>query len=406
MSNLSAKSGADPKMENALFNDEVRETILQQARNDIAVIPIMGGAWGDEGKGKCVDILTQMATELNIVLVVRWCGTHNAGHTIIVGNRKIVTHLIPSGVVRGILSLIGPNCLLDPIKFEKELQELEAFGIPNVRQNIKVAGNVHIIKPEHVEEDIKSEIDATTTGTSIGTTRSGSGPCRAAKATRIGALWVKKYVETADPTNPYVRDGKLCGCEIVDSYEYIKQFKRGVIVAEGAQGYHLSVNSRDYPFVTSDDVTVGSLTSIGFPVPSLNHTVMVFKLYDTYVGDNPHFYEDDLCSVDYTIFDEFARIGNEYGATTGRLRKPNWLNLDRAIEAIDVNQSVHGTTIVINKCDVFEQVCQLYEIFKVRFGGILHEFKSYDELMDFICSILNRYSFVKNIIQSRQPDRL
>lgn len=411
-----------------LFTHEELAQLQLRSKNELQVIAVMGGAWGDEGKGKLVDLLTQLAKTLGIVLVVRWCGTHNAGHTIHVvqpdgTTKKIVTHLIPSGVIRGIPSLIGPNCILDPEKFEKELRELEAFGIPNVRELVKVSSAVHIITASHKKEEAMYEAGP---NPSIGTTKSGSGPCRGRKANRVGALWVQKcltdsngaqtiFAEGYDPKTDgplpptlsnYFRDGKICGCEIVDSYDYIKKIGRGVVIAEGAQGHNLSINSRDFPYVTSDDVTVGSLTSVGLPVTALEYSVVVFKMYDTYLGSNPNYYGNDLTSFDRAVFDRIVIAGGERGATTGRIRLPNWFNLDRALEAIDVNQGRNSVKVVINKCDVLEQVGNEFWMFKVRHNGKLVQFDSYGEMEQYVDRTLRSLPCVSNVIFSRSPSAL
>lgn len=281
---------------------------------------VLGLQYGDEGKGKVTHYL---ANRDNYDYVLRFNGGGNAGHTIYHNGKKVITHHIPSGVLHGIPSVIGPNCVVNPKAFFAEVEELENAGI-KCRHLIKIAHNCHIVTPEHIESEVKES--------RVGTTRTGNGPAYTAKYNRTGLM-----AHEVSALKDYVIDFFT---EILDKPD-IK------ILAEGAQGFGLDIDFGDYPFVTSSHVTLGGLLLCGFPPKSIRHVYGVAKVYETYVGAKKfQDYENHNLA-------KIADVGQEYGATTGRLRKVNYLSEETLYKSIKVNNPTH---IVLNKLDILRRV--------------------------------------------------
>ena len=278
---------------------------------------VIGMQYGDEGKGK---IANQMATYGDYDYVFRFNGGGNAGHTIYLNGEKIVTHLVPCGILHGIPSIIGNVCVINTQKLFDEHEYLKGFGFDT--SLLKIAHNAHIITPEHIEEDSKD--------TTIGTTRTGNGPCYRDKMARTG-LRAQDVAEL----EPY----------LIDMYTYIHgQSKK--FLAEGAQGYWLDVDFGDYPYVTSSNTGVGAVLNNGFNYKQIRDVVGVIKCYSTYVGAKGYQKYDER-------FEVLREIGQEYGATTGRPRQIDWLDLDEVNEACKMNGVDY---LYVNKMDVLRQV--------------------------------------------------
>ena len=286
---------------------------------------VIGMQYGDEGKGK---IANQMAMSGEYDYVVRFNGGGNAGHTIYLNGEKIVTHLVPCGILHGVPSVIGNGCVINTQKLFDELEYLEGFGFDT--SLLKIAENAHIITPEHIEEDSKD--------TTIGTTRTGNGPCYRDKVARTG-IRAKDVPELA----PY----------LVNMHDLIHSEPKKFL-AEGAQGYWLDVDFGDYPYVTSSNTGVGAVLNNGFNYQQVGNVVGVIKCYSTYVGAKGYQKDDER-------FEMLREIGQEYGATTGRPRQINWLNLDEVITACQMNGV---TKLIINKMDVLRQVDSAWNYYK------------------------------------------
>ena len=281
---------------------------------------VLGLQYGDEGKGKVTHYL---ANKDNYDYVLRFNGGGNAGHTIYHNGKKVITHHIPSGVLHGIPSIIGPNCVLNPKAFFAEIEELEHAGI-ECRHLIKIAHNCHVITQDHVLSEISES--------AIGTTRTGNGPAYAAKYKRDGVV-----ASECPALSDYVVDFFT---EVLDKPDL-------KILAEGAQGFGLDIDFGDYPYVTSSHVTLGGLMLCGFSPKSIRHVYGVAKVYETYVGAKEfQDYENYSLAM-------IADIGQEYGATTGRLRKVNYLSEETLYKSIKVN---HPTHVVLNKLDILRKV--------------------------------------------------
>lgn len=274
---------------------------------------------GDSGKGKVANYLAEKGDYTH---VVRYNGSNNAGHTIFFGGKKFVTHAVPVGVLHGITSVIGPGCVLNVDHFFSELKELELKGV-DTKNLVKVAKNVHIITNEHLLEDGRDE--------RIGTTRRGNGPAYRDKYAREGLR-----AEEVEALKPF----------LVDMYEELHGERCCKVLFEGAQGFYLDIDWGDYPYVTSSHCTVGSAVMNGVPPQKIRNVYGVAKVYETYVGSKKFEPEDP-------IFSKIREIGNEYGATTGRPRQCNWLNVDNLKKAIDINGV---TCLVLNKVDVLRSI--------------------------------------------------
>ena len=281
---------------------------------------VLGLQYGDEGKGKVTHYL---ANRDNYDYVLRFNGGGNAGHTIYHNGKKIITHHIPSGVLHGIPSIIGPNCVLNPRAFFAEIEELENAGI-DCRHLIKIAHNCHVITQEHVQAEHKES--------RVGTTRTGNGPAYTSKYNRTGTTAVE-----VEELKDYV----------IDFFATVLDKPDLKILAEGAQGFGLDIDFGDYPYVTSSHVTLGGVLLCGFSPKSIRHVYGVAKVYETYVGAKEfQDYENHNLAM-------IADVGQEYGATTGRLRKVNYLSEETLYKSIKVN---HPTHVVLNKLDILRHV--------------------------------------------------
>ena len=333
-------------------------------------VVVLGTQWGDEGKGKIVDLLTE-----NVTAVVRFQGGHNAGHTLVIGGEKTVLHLIPSGVLReGVLCLIGNGVVLSPEALLKEMAALEARGVP-VRERLRLSPACPLFLPYHAALDIARENargDA-----KIGTTGRGIGPAYEDKAARRGlrlgdlrnaARFEAKLREVMDYHNFVLREyykapvidvqqtleqGLAHGETLLPLmadvpallHEYRMAGKR--ILFEGAQGALLDIDHGTYPFVTSSNTTAGgTATGSGFGPLYLDYVLGITKAYTTRVGSGPFPTE---------LFDEvgahLARRGHEFGATTGRPRRCGCFDAVSLREVVRIN-SVSG--LCITKLDVLD----------------------------------------------------
>jgi len=319
---------------------------------------IVGLAWGDEGKGK---ISSAMAKDYD--MVCRWNGGPNAGHTVYLDGKKYKTHLIPSGVFHGKKSIIGPNCVINMIKFWEEMEYLSDNGFDT--SLVKVHPNAHVITKEHVKFDLEY------LKPKLGTTGQGIAPCYAAKANRMG-IQVKD--SSLDPR--YFWDGKL----------------EGKILCEGAQSIWLDINYGDYPYVTSSETFPHNACSLGFSPKKIRDIVGVAKIYDTKSGVDPLFPE--------TLWNDarlnrLIELGGEFGSTTGRKRIVNWLNFGKLNSAVNLSGA---TKVIINKCDVFEKV----GVFRINnFHETSLETGTFDQLKDVI-----KKSLVKQNINGLKPNNI
>ncbi len=309
---------------------------------------VVGLAWGDEGKGK---ITSYLARNNNYNYVCRWAGGPNAGHTVYIDGKKYKTHLIPSGVFHGIPSIIGPGCVLNPIKFKQELSYLEEHGFDT--SLIKVAPNTHIITQKHIELDKKN------LSGKLGTTSNGIAYCYADKAARSG----------------------LTAKDCLPDDMIWDQHLEGNILCEGAQGVWLDLDWGNYPYVTSSTTLPYAACSLGFSPRKIRDIWGVAKIYDTRSGEDPRFPEMNELTDPSLL--KLADIGQEFGVTTGRARKVKWLNLNLLLKSIKIT----GTNkLIINKCDIFTQAGK----FAIEWNEDIITFYNFADMKDFISDILAR----------------
>jgi adenylosuccinate synthase len=269
--------------------------------------------YGDCGKGKVTHHLCKSGDYTH---VIRYNGGCNAGHTIYHNGSRFITHHIPAGVFFGIKSIIGPGCVVNPTQFFKELQELNEGGV-DTNGLVYIAKNAHVITTEHMEEDGKD--------TKIGTTKRGNGPAYRDKYGRTGLR-----AEDIPELQPY----------LVDVYEELHEnTENPVILFEGAQGFGLDIDWGDYPYVTSSNCISAAALMNGVPPQAVRNVWGVAKIYETYVGTKK-FQPNEL------IFDRIQEVGQEFGATTGRKRQVNWMNIDFLKKALNINGVTH---LVFNK---------------------------------------------------------
>jgi adenylosuccinate synthase len=335
---------------------------------------IVGAQWGDEGKGKIVDLLAQQSD-----LVCRYQGGPNAGHTIVVEDETYKIRQIPSGIVAGKPSAIGAGCVVDPAVLIAELDELGARG-HRTEGLVFVSGNAHLVMPWHVALDGARE--RRLGRLQIGTTRRGIGPAYADKATRIGIrvqdlldpkilrqklelavaeknVWlervyqldpfeVEEVVEThlacAERLRPYVADTSL----LVD--RALRAGER--VLFEGAQGTLLDLDHGTYPFVTSSSpIAAGAAVSFGIGPNRIDEVVGVAKAYVTRVGEGP--FPSEIEGADH---DRVRELGSEFGTVTGRERRCGWLDLVALRFAVRVNGI---TSLALTKLDVLSTFSEL-----------------------------------------------
>ncbi len=277
--------------------------------------------YGDCGKGKVAHYLSHKNPYTH---VLRYNGGCNAGHTIFHKGKKFVTHHIPAGVFFGVKSIIGSGCVLDPEQFFSEIAMLEEGGV-KTKGKIFVATNTHVITDNHKNEDKQ-------VGAKIGTTGRGNGPAYRDKYGRTG-------LRAADVPRlqPY----------LIDLYhEWFDAKKDPYILAEGAQGFGLDIDWGDYPFVTSSHCTTAGALLNGLPSKSVKDVWGVAKIYETYVGSKKF-------QPDGDVFNTIGDVGEEFGATTGRRRQTNWMNMQTLERAVRMNGVTH---IVFSKTDVLRAV--------------------------------------------------
>jgi adenylosuccinate synthase len=319
---------------------------------------------GDSGKGKVANYLAKTRSYTH---VVRYNGSNNAGHTIYVNGKKVVTHSIPVGVLHGIKSIIGPGCVVNVEHFFNELRELEDAGI-NTRGLVYIANNAHIITDSHLSEDRADS--------KIGTTKRGNGPAYRDKYAREGT----RASQVAE-LQPY----------LIDIHEeFYNSFTDCRILFEGAQGFYLDIDWGDYPYVTSSHCTVGSAIMNGVPPQKIRHIYGVAKVYETYVGAK------EFEPAGNPTFSKMRELGGEYGATTGRPRQCNWINVNNLSKAIQMNGVTH---LIFNKIDVLRELGQ-YAAYN---NGKLIKFRDEVDMANYFIDVAE-FSEVCNITFSDNPD--
>ena len=361
---------------------------------------IVGAQWGDEGKGKVVDMLSE-----HVDVVARYQGGANAGHTVCIGENTYVLHLIPSGIFHNhITCVIGNGVVIDPSALMSEIQQLQKAGI-DIRGRLLVSHNAHLIMPYHKLLDTIRE----QTSNKIGTTGRGIGPAYIDKFMRTGIRIVdlldrdvlaKKLKTNIEEKNQILTkiygENKLDVDSIIAEYqdfdkkidEYITDTSQYLnaalregkkIIAEGAQGALLDVDHGTYPFVTSSNPTSGgACTGLGIPPTAVDSIVGIVKAYSTRVGNGP--FPTEL--LDETG-ERLRATGHEFGATTGRPRRCGWFDA----VALKYSAMINGIQkIVITKLDVLDEfseikVCVAYEVDGKRLRSFPTDVKTLERIV-------------------------
>jgi adenylosuccinate synthase len=325
----------------------IRKTGFMQPSvlRDLGNTSIVGLQWGDEGKGKIVDLLTE-----HFDFAVRWNGGSNAGHTVKVGEKKYAFHLIPSGILRPeCVSVIANGVVVDPIKLLEEIDQLIGQGV-RIENNLRISSNANVVLPYHKLQDQLSETKAA--GGKIGTTGRGIGPCYADKANRSTAIRLVDLLDDgrlkeklprivaeknaifaalydAGPMQwePMFEQYRSCGEQlrpfITDTTKLLHEAWRGKkrILFEGANAVLLDLDHGTFPFVTSSNCGTGLSVGTGLPGRAVDNTLGVVKAYSTRVGAGPLPTEQDN-----DLGNRIRERGHEYGTTTGRPRRCGWID--------------------------------------------------------------------------------
>jgi adenylosuccinate synthase len=286
---------------------------------------VVGAQWGDEGKGKIVDFLSESAD-----FIVRYQGGNNAGHTVIVGQETFKLHLVPSGICRGKQSVLGNGVVINPVALAQEIKELEARGI-EVRGKLWLSSRSHLILAEHIQRDLNQEEARTL---KVGTTGKGIGPAYTDKTQRKGVrLGEWTYSETLSSEEHEAL--QFLDPLIADTTHMLHMALESgkKILLEGAQGTFLDLDHGTYPFVTSSNCSSGgACTGTGLPPTAIKAVNGILKAYTTRVGNGPFPTElrDDTGEF-------LQKQGHEFGTTTGRKRRCGWLDLVMANYARRIN---------------------------------------------------------------------
>ena len=345
-------------------------------------IVIVGTQWGDEGKGKIVDLLAEFAD-----MVVRFQGGNNAGHTMVVNGKHFISHLIPSGILQKKICLIGNGMVVDPAVLVEESDYLKRNGIEVGPDTLRISEKAHLIMPYHRAIDLARE--KFKGNKKIGTTGRGIGPAYEDKATRRGIRFVdlldrdvlkEKVYDIIAEKNFYLEKflsaQTLNADDIIDQYgEYAKRFAPHItdisvelneairankkILFEGAQGTHLDIDHGTYPFVTSSNTVAGNACcGAGVGPRVITDVIGIVKAYTTRVGQGP--FPTELLDE---IGDKIQKKGSEFGATTGRRRRCGWLDAVMLRNSVRLNGL---TALAITKLDVLDgletiNICTGYE---------------------------------------------
>ena len=362
---------------------------------------IVGAQWGDEGKGKIVDVLSE-----NFSVVVRYAGGHNAGHTVIINGKKFILQLIPCGILRqGCRSVIGNGVVLDPMAFLKEVAALREAGV-NVDGSLFVSNRAHVILPYHRMIELAAE--NAPGRVKIGTTSRGIGPAYEDKMGRRGLRvadlldlpLLKTHIENAcreknmiahalfnsEPLDPdkmfqeYAEAAARIAPFVCDTALLLNQsLERGdSIIFEGAQGTMLDIDLGTYPFVTSSSATSGgAVIGSGVAPTAIDSVIGISKAYCTRVGSGPFPTE-----IRDALGEQLRARGKEYGAVTGRPRRCGWLDLPLLRYAVMINGI---SWLVITKLDVLDEqaeipVCVAYKINGKETAEIPAQASGYDRI--------------------------
>ena len=355
----------------------------------MAIRAVIGGQWGDEGKGKIVDLLSKDAE-----IVARYQGGANAGHTVYQNEEKIVLHQIPSGILRkDCFCIMGNGMVVDPIELVEEINMLKSKNIST--QNILISPHAHIVTPLHKFLDRKNEQK---TNNFIGTTCKGIGPCYVDKYNRVGiraidlknsdqlkSILVERInncISNSQMNNDEYKEIEVEIETFFDSCNIVKDFVKDTfnvlfskdnILIEGAQGTLLDIDHGTYPFVTSSSPFSGGIsTGLGIPLTKLENIIGIFKAYATRVGSGP--FPSELNDSDG---EKLQKVGSEFGATTGRPRRCGWFDAIAAKYSCMINGL---TDIALTKLDILDSFKEIKICVGYEYDGA--QIDTYSELLD------------------------
>ncbi len=360
----------------------------------MAVDVLLGLQWGDEGKGKIVDVLAPQYD-----LIARFQGGPNAGHTLEFDGKKFVLNTIPSGIFeKHTMNLIGNGVVIDPIILKREIDKLKDAGIDLLaKKNLMIARKAHLILPTHQLLDASSEKKMG--DSKIGSTLKGIGPTYMDKTgrngLRVGDIYLPDFKEKYNKlvekhcsilaNYGEIEDFSEKEKAFFEALELLKQFphvdsehlvakylKEGKkVLAEGAQGTMLDIDFGSYPFVTSSNTTTaGACTGLGIAPNKIGDVIGIFKAYCTRVGGGPFPTE-----LDNEVGEELRKIGHEFGATTGRPRRTGWIDLPALKYAIMLNGV---TQLVMTKADVLSGFDKIYACTHYKYKGETIDYMPYD----------------------------
>ncbi len=372
----------------------------------MSVTIIVGAQWGDEGKGKIVDLLSD-----DLDIVARYQGGANAGHTVCIGDKNYVLHLIPSGIFhKHVKCVIGNGVVIDPIALMEEIEMVKSFGV-KIDGRLFISHNAHLIMPYHKLLDKIREQGSQ----KIGTTGRGIGPSYIDKYTRTGIRVVdlldrkvlaEKLKQNIEEKNQIL--SKVYGSAEIDVDKIITEYqefdkkidpyitdtalllndalkKKKKILAEGAQGALLDVDHGTYPFVTSSNPTSGgACTGLGIPPTAVKKVIGIAKAYSTRVGNGP--YPTELLDA---TGEKIRQIGHEFGATTGRPRRCGWLDM----VALKYSIMINGISeIALTKLDVLDEfdeikICVAYK----KDGKVLKSFPTDVQTLEHVEPVFKSY---------------
>jgi adenylosuccinate synthase len=354
----------------------------------MANVGVVGVQWGDEGKGKIIDILSEKAD-----VIVRFQGGANAGHTIVAGGKKVILHLIPSGILhQSKQCVVGNGVVLDPEVFENEIKELKSLGFVSDDKKLMISSLAHLIMPYHKKLDALKESKGSK---KIGTTGRGIGPAYEDKVSRMGIrvidlldkkVFSEKVKQNLEIKNflikRYYKDEPFKARDVIKTYgNYRKLLKKysgdtvhflhkcieegRAVLFEGAQGTYLDIDHGTYPYVTSSNTVAGNMAAgSGVPPTAISYILGICKAYTTRVGEGP--FPTELFGEEG---DRMRDVGAEYGSTTGRPRRCGWFDAVLARRAVKLNGITGFALMKLDVLDGFDKIkiCTGY-----RIGGRIH----------------------------------
>ena len=371
-------------------------------------LAVVGAQWGDEGKGKLIDILSE-----DVDVTVRYQGGNNAGHTVIVGDKEYIFHLIPSAILRpSKVCVIGNGVVIDPKALLEEIDGLKKRGLSMNTKQLKISSNAHVVMPYH---RVMDQLRESKRAHKIGTTGRGIGPCYSDKVGRMGvriidllnpkvlkakladnlndqnAIFAKVYglknYDFGVIYKEYLAYGRRLKPYICDTALFLNEAiaAKKKILFEGAQGTFLDIDFGTYPFVTSSNATMGGVCAgTGVPPTNIGKIVAAVKAYTTRVGEGPFPTE-----FDKKLDDAIRAKGHEFGATTGRARRCGWFDAVMVRYAVIINGAAE---LAIMKLDVLDEMKELKIATSYRYKG--KTYKDYPHDVEVLANAVPVYETV------------